>query len=513
MKEKIYGVFHRCIIGVFAAIVAVILALLIFLSNGWEYACKLSLALPNGILVLIAIATAALAVVVYVWKKGTVDRWFSLIPRRSILVLTGALFAVQAWCFYNIFFETGWDASMLVNTARSVVNGEQPNNLVYYSMYPNNLMLTWIFSTFFRISEAIGFSSIVSELYFVVLIQSLLSCVSGYLLFNIARDLTKNPVFPYVVWFLFVMNIAMSPWLTITYSDAMVLCFPIAIIRLYQLTFNGRWVCLKWCFIGGLSYFGYTIKPQVLIALIAVIIVDLIRLVLKLKGKERIQRTVQYACCVLSIIVVMLGVGIVVDTLPFDTDPDRAFGLTHFAMMGLNSETDGVYLEEDVQFSDSFDTPKERTQGNLRVIRERLKEFGVGGYIKHLMKKSLVIYGDGTYAWGMEGSFYKIVPEPPNDTVAPFLRSFYYEEGSRYTNFVNFEQYLWMVILIGCLGTAFCLGHRQIDAFMLVAILSLIGLTLFQLLFEARARYLFIYSPIFLLVSVWGCVIKSTERT
>jgi hypothetical protein len=34
--------------------------------------------------------------------------------------------------------------------------------------------------------------------------------------------------------------------------------------------------------------------------------------------------------------------------------------------------------------------------------------------------------------------------------------------------------------------------------------LSIIGLTIFELLFEARARYLYIYVPVYILVALYG---------
>ena len=46
--------------------------------------------------------------------------------------------------------------------------------------------------------------------------------------------------------------------------------------------------------------------------------------------------------------------------------------------------------------------------------------------------------------------------------------------------------------------------REQINSVLLVAVLSLIGITLFQTVFEARARYLFNYSPFFIFVSAIG---------
>ena len=48
---------------------------------------------------------------------------------------------------------------------------------------------------------------------------------------------------------------------------------------------------------------------------------------------------------------------------------------------------------------------------------------------------------------------------------------------------------------------------RQDDAqvgLLLVMMLSVIGLTAFELIFEARARYLFTYAPVYILLGIGG---------
>lgn len=37
-----------------------------------------------------------------------------------------------------------------------------------------------------------------------------------------------------------------------------------------------------------------------------------------------------------------------------------------------------------------------------------------------------------------------------------------------------------------------------------ILMLGIVGLTLFELLFEARARYLFIYAPIYIILCIYG---------
>lgn len=56
---------------------------------------------------------------------------------------------------------------------------------------------------------------------------------------------------------------------------------------------------------------------------------------------------------------------------------------------------------------------------------------------------------------------------------------------------------------------------KKIDRNLAVAFLSLIGLTLFLLLFEARARYLFLYSSFYIIIAVLGIetILYKCERS
>jgi hypothetical protein len=45
---------------------------------------------------------------------------------------------------------------------------------------------------------------------------------------------------------------------------------------------------------------------------------------------------------------------------------------------------------------------------------------------------------------------------------------------------------------------------RQMNNKIVVLMLAILGLTAFELLFEARARYLYIYAPIYLILSMLG---------
>ena len=68
--------------------------------------------------------------------------------------------------------------------------------------------------------------------------------------------------------------------------------------------------------------------------------------------------------------------------------------------------------------------------------------------------------------------------------------------------FATIEQSVWFMILI---SIGFCILHGKSnnDAENLIA-LSLLGVSMFLLIFECRARYLFMFTPIFLILASSG---------
>ena len=76
-------------------------------------------------------------------------------------------------------------------------------------------------------------------------------------------------------------------------------------------------------------------------------------------------------------------------------------------MLGLNKDTNGGYSQADFDYSTSFSSAEEQHAAELKEIGKRLKDFGVGGYLQHFVKKSARNYFDGCFGWGGLGeTFY-----------------------------------------------------------------------------------------------------------
>ena len=60
---------------------------------------------------------------------------------------------------------------------------------------------------------------------------------------------------------------------------------------------------------------------------------------------------------------------------------------------------------------------------------------------------------------------------------------------------------IWLTILFAGIFSVFQKENRRWTS---VIMLAVIGLTVFELLFEARARYLYTYTPLYILLAVAG---------
>ena len=134
---------------------------------------------------------------------------------------------------------------------------------------------------------------------------------------------------------------------------------------------------------------------------------------------------------------------------------EKSMTITHYLMMGLNSETEGVYSSDDVNYSINIGDKKARQEANIKIIRERLEKMGFNGFAKLVIKKNLSNYNDGTFTWAREGGFYKTV-YPSDSRVKTALRNFYFDETRGFSVFsANYLVFHTFVYLFFCFSQRF----------------------------------------------------------
>lgn len=504
VKNTIYRVLQLVSVVIFTWII-----LVLCIGNFVSFMCKKEFLVANFFLLFFGGCILLLLQKVFLsFNKKYEEKIDFCIKFFAIL-----FFFVQIFTCYNIFFETGWDSgAFIIPAVKTLLAGGDVSGLneQYFVVYPNNLFLVNIYYLILKVNDILKIFTGQYQLMAIVVCNCLISSITCWLIYLIGRKLlsTEYAVVGYIIS---IILIGLSPWKVICYSDSFALLFPVLILYIYlEKRIN---VYVKSVIISILGYLGYCIKPQVLIIVIAIALIE---------GINKIKKVSKFEIgklCVTGLVIIVLiggisgGVKNIYQKEGFVQDSNRSVGLTHYFMMGLNDQTDGVYLEEDVLFSMNCKTSKERTEKNLQVAKERLKAKGIWGYFKFLSKKMLINYNDGTFAWGNEGGFYKVMVEEPNSSISPALRNIYYNDGKYFKVYATIVQGVWLFVILGCyLISVREILKKTIKKELLIMLTALVGITMFELLFEARARYLYIYVPVYILVFEYALKCKKTNK-
>ena len=272
--------------------------------------------------------------------------------------------------------------------------------------------------------------------------------------------------------------------------------------------------------LGMLMLIGVFIKPTVIIMPIAIIIIEILNL-----NKEKLKNIVY---SIIVMIFFIMGCGI--SYLGYNIQKNQIFGeliskqaqedfkrsYTHFLMMGMqerqndvigdgkNQTLYGTYNVQDDLNTYSVKGYKEKQEYNLKIIKERLKNFGIIGYIKFLYNKANWILSDGTFYYGYEGTW--IVDGYQNQNkVAKIVQKFITVDSKAYKYITaNIMQISWLIILFGLMLSY----SKEKNEYLDIGKLAIIGIILFILIFEGRARYLVNYIPIFIFIGVDGLKIS-----
>lgn len=492
--KKISDFLSSSIYGLGAFLFIIIFIIVVFVDRNVEYMGTNVSIFPNISVLIIGLVFFFLF---SVGKRKKIEIHFSA---KSILIIHILLIVVQVIFAYSIYFYTGWDASTIRNTAFQMV--EHSDKLIesfqmYYSYHVNQTTIAVFLSIIMKFFFDFG----VANYYFgTVLVSVFFVWLSSLFLTLSVRKISKSDTTTLFAFILFLFLGALSPWITIPYSDTYAILFPSLALFLYVYTRETRWFYPAMFLISLASVFGALIKPQTIIVLIAVVIVEIIE-----AFKHWKKGVLIFSVMLISILFAQKITNEVyyksIYTYDFGIIQGRNFTYTHYLMMGLNPVTYGVYSIDDTELSYGTGSVEEREAKNWEVIQERIQDYGVLGYLDFSMHKILTNFNDGTFAWNGEGGFYAHIFEPTTP-LSNFLRTLYYIDAPLLFVFFQITQWLWLLIL-GLIPLNL-LNTDKSNKGKLVIVLSVIGISFFTHLFEARARYLFLYLPFFVAAASLG---------
>lgn len=478
-----------------------------FFSN-LEYYCKVTTDLSAKAVLIVAIVLIILVSLTHALFRKTV---IYLDHEKLFLIVLFIFFVFQIILLKNTFFLTGWDSNIILTDSYLLRDLKIDQlNQYYYSLYPNNILLTYIFATIMKVEKFIGIVEYPDTVFGLAIVQSILCTITAYLVFRIIYHLKKSFTTAWFGFGMYVVLIIFSGWTGIVYSDAMGLIFPTLIIWFYQ-NRNKFNKYIVWPSITLLGFWGYHIKPQIFIVFIAIVMITCINFILKPEKRQKVKNNFG----VFSLVLVVLFVSSstyknLPERMGYKLNPKLETPIHHFLMMGFNEAKNGGYYVYDVKYTLSYYGEEEKKEAIITRLSERLHQYGPKRVAKIMRKKALSIFNDGTFAWGFEGGFYREV-FPTDNPFSLILRSFVYngeyeiEDGNYYHITKTVQQVVWISCLISMVIKAIRIKRcDEEDDIYSVLYLSLLGLFLFEMLFEARARYLYTYVPLFIMVGSMG---------
>lgn len=478
-------------------------------GNEMDYnpATKLVTMYGNKRLLLLCIPVVVLLFIfIHFTRKVKLTRKISVIMNGLFLIAFTVVFFVNLEICKCINIAQGWDVSCVVGKAYELSKGILIGEESYYSLYPNNVPITYVLYKLFTLADKIQKFPYVNDFMWVIVMCFLVSA-TGYLTCICVKKITGNFAVTIITFLMYVACVGITPWKTVPYTDMFAILFPILCIELYILHYFST---KKWSryFLWFLTYFigfiGSLMKPTVLIIPIAILLSESIRCILNLKQKWK-ELLIKMAIVIAAFGLYTGCKDYIYQDVGYEQNEEIEFTALHFFMMGLNEESTGSFSSQDVAVSGNVPLLKDRTQRQLEVACGRLKEKGFVGYMDFLLRKMVMTFNDGTFGWGREGAFtYNVYPVYSDASCTSLIQDIFIPGYAYGEHFNTYSQTVWLLIIF-CLP-GFCFIEKEKREACLPVLVSMLGIILYLMLFEARARYLICFLPILMMAAGIGLV-------
>lgn len=456
---------------------------IVFFFDQMKYINQRNLMIPNRF----GLPIIFLFFAVFVFKKRKKDfsdkKYFTILIAMSLMVL-GIQFIYQ---IFGYFTQT-WDSGHMIRTVNHFARYGNIDDMAYMTRYPNNSMLTFIL-ILIRSIPYIGRTNLL-----ILMINAIVVNLAGVFTSLTVRNITKKNGLSLFVYIVLIPLFLLSPWILVYYSDTFASLAPILVLYIYS---KDKKDYRDYFFICFIAFLGYYIKPTVIIVLMAIVLAELIfnyKSILNYKKHIKVFKRNSLACLLAVLVVIGINSASKVYVLYYDAPNVVKFNLVHFIAMGLNDETDGIYNDRDVG-----DTMSMGVNQNFKKIENRIFNRSIDKHIHFFAKKTLVNFNDGVFAWGHEGCFFCNVRKS-NNVITNFIWNIILPEGMYHRYYLLIMQWIWLLVLVFIPSIL----SKYMSKSEFAIILSIIGISLFLTIFEARARYLYCFAPVFFVAFTLG---------
>jgi len=438
---------------------------------------------------------------------GWVGRWTSGWRRvafgvtHAVLTLASCVVALAAYKP----FRGGWDVDIISNAALSWArNGSLVDPALpgatgsgYFGTYPTNIPLLNVLHLIALLVGQNAFAMVT------LLLGPVLASATVALVFDIARrhgSMSRALLAWLAAWAL----VGLSPWVAVPYTDTYTLLFPILLLfmvekALSRQTIRGR---LGWLVGFGLVA-GVGIQMKMTVVIVAIAVAAVIVAATLLRKGTRVAMGMCAVVLVSSTLVSTELTGIASRAaLPTGMIQSQPWPAQYWILTGMSAPY-GQWNSSVVALMDSTTSETVRAETAQVAVDERLRSLGLEGYARFAYDKITWVYSDATfYALG-EGQMSPVAPYAYSNSIARVIQLAISPTGSLANAiYATALQAVWLLVLVGCLWTLARRLSTPFNWYVSVLALSVLGVTAYQLVGEARARYLLIFVPLFILLAV-----------
>lgn len=428
--------------------------------------------------------------------------------RIIIFAGVGVMLALQLTVAYFLASEPVTDLKVINRYAESfahtgnfdLIQKDASNNFIYMIRYPNNLALMFLLSFVYRLDFlATGYISN----YIAVIINTLAINASVLMTVLLSQKLfgNKKALMTLLLCFLFVPYYTYTPYY---YTDSLSMPFFVGCLYLFFSAVRSdkkikKYVIMTIC--GGLLLLGFKMKGSVAILLV----VAIIYMFLKLRFKRFVLLTLALLIGFGSVYGVYTAAYRASNIITPEQEYKYEFPPTHWIMMGLKGY--GCYTIVDAEYTGRRDGKDAKVEATMEIINSRIEQRnnrtdGVDDMLTHLDVKSVWTWEDGAYFISHH------IDQPRNGR--NFLHELVLNDGKNhmvlYAYCCGFQLFM---ILMMALSAFRCIVRPSINETVVMRGV-VFAIFLFLLVWETRSRYLYNFTPAFIILTVDGLdVVKS----
>ncbi len=500
--------------GAFLLLFVPVLFAVILGGNRFEYEAnnKIVTSFSNPVLLLFGIPLFILICFLVFWgMKLRVNE-----KKKGFFIFAGLIAVYALWYVVNlricrmIVYGTGWDVSVVTGTVYDLWNNGEVGTDTYYSIYPNNIPILWLLHRIYEKAFALKDYPYFPEFLWIQVL-CVMESVTGVVLGAAAYAATKKAVPVIVSGILFLALCGVSPWTIIPYTDSFTIIAPIFVICLYIIYTKTdsklKYLLIPFIEIAGIA--GGLLKVTNYVVLIAIVVVEIARCFFDINKRWKTLCVIILLCVGMFFSQKMMNDKFIKDT-GAEINKTVSVSWHHYFYMGLMEGSTGSYNPQAASILGNYETQRERQKDELRLAGDIIKSRTFGQNANFALRKMVMTFNDGSFSWNCEGGMRKTEYRSISESrFKPMMRDFFWSGGKDYKAFLTYSQWIWIFVMVGIPGAFFAgfelIKTKKENALWLgAAFLSLLGNFLFILLFEARARYLISFLPVYILLASLG---------